>query len=74
MKRELELRQLAHTVRTADPNPLELKLNFYGIGVDLQLFVNNLLPVFLVSGAGYMASRYFELDVRTVSEPRFLSL
>jgi malate permease and related proteins len=37
------------------------------LGELLQLFVNNLLPVFLASGAGYLASRFFKLDVRTVS-------
>lgn len=34
----------------------------------LQLFLNNLLPVFLAAAVGYLASRYIQLDVRTVSQ------
>jgi malate permease and related proteins len=32
----------------------------------LQTFVNNLLPIFLISGSAYLLGRYFSLDSRTV--------
>ncbi|MFC1936358.1 AEC family transporter [Chloroflexota bacterium] len=37
----------------------------------LSLFTNNLLPIFLTAGAGYLLSRYTELDARTLSRTIF---
>ena len=37
----------------------------------LTLFVNNLLPIFLAAGAGYLLSRFSKLDPRTLSQVIF---
>ncbi len=37
----------------------------------LSLFANNILPIFLAAGAGYLVSKYKNIDPRTVSQVAF---
>jgi predicted permease len=37
----------------------------------LTLFANNLLPVFLIAGAGYLVGHYIQMDPRTISQVVF---
>jgi predicted permease len=37
----------------------------------LTLFANNILPIFLAAGAGYLISRYLQIDPRSVSRIAF---
>lgn len=37
----------------------------------LTLFANNILPIFLAAGAGYLISKYFHLDPRSISRIAF---